>query len=290
MNEFLKDIWYFICRYLLIFLPDRQFARINLWISYKRFGIPYRGLNLKNPATFTEKINYLKLSDECYKYEKFADKYLVRQFVSEEIGAQYLVPLLGIYKRADEIDFNLLPDRFILKTNHGSGWNILCEDKKSLNLKKARRLLSKWLLYNAYYLSREKQVKNIKPLIICEELLDYNINDFKFFCHNGEPFIVQVDIGRFTNHKRAFYNMTWTKQDFSFVYPIYSEDIPPPEKFEEMKEVAKKLSKQFKFSRIDLYIHQAKVYFGEITFFPEGGSGYFIPPEYDMIMGNFINL
>jgi len=288
MKELFRDIWYFLCRYVLAIFSDHVFSRINLWLSNKRFGVSYRGLNLKNPTSFTDKINFLKLSDEYYYYSEYADKFLVRKFVSEQIGPQFLVPLIGVYKDAEDIDFDSLPDKFILKTNHGSGWNIICMGKKDLDINKTKRTLNKWLGFNAYYLSREKQVKNIKPLILCEELLQYNIYDYKFFCFNGEPFMIQVDVGRFTKHQRAFYDMSWTKQAFSLVYPLYEGEITCPERFEEMSLIARKLSTRFTFSRIDLYSHNGNIYFGEITFFPEGGTGHFIPVEYDLIIGNYL--
>lgn len=288
MKSFLKDIWYFLCRYVLILISDQYFYKLTTWASYKRFGANYKGLNLKHPSTFNEKLNCLKLLDYYYDYSVFADKYAVREFVIQRIGREYLIPLLGVYNSAEEINFDILPQEFILKTNHGSGWNIICLDKGQLNLKKTKQKLNKWLKYNAYYLSREKQCKNIKPLILCEKLLQFNIYDYKFFCFKGEPFLVQVDIDRFTNHKRAFYNMMWEKQEFTFVYPMYESEIPKPFMFEEMKELAQKLSKDFIFSRIDLYYHDNRIYFGEITFFPEGGTGHFIPYEYDLIIGNYL--
>jgi hypothetical protein len=219
-----------------------------------------------------------------------ADKVLVRPFVANAIGEKYLVPCLGVYKSVDEIDFDALPNRFILKTNHGSGWNMICKDKNTFDRKKAARLFKRWLWFNAYYLSREKQYKNIKPLIICEALLEYEIYDYKFFCFNGSPNFLQVDIDRFSDHKRAFYDMEWNKLPFSIRYDISGKILPKPEQFDEMKSIAAKLSTGLLFSRIDLYIHHNQVFFGEITLIPGGGNEPFVPYEYDKILAKNFSL
>ncbi len=217
-----------------------------------------------------------------------ADKVLVRDHIKNMIGEKYLIPSLGIYKNAKEIDFEKLPQRFILKTNHGSGWNIICRNKSTFKKKRAIKLLNRWLGFNAYYLSREKQYKIIKPLIICEELLEFEIYDYKFFCFGGKAEFIQVDIDRFTNHKRAFYNLQWQKLPFSIRYEISEKNLAKPTQLEEMERVAAILSKNFQFCRIDLYIHNNQVYFGEITLIPGGGNEPFLPQEYDKKIGELI--
>ncbi|MEO7961520.1 MAG: ATP-grasp fold amidoligase family protein, partial [Ginsengibacter sp.] len=250
----------------------------------------YYFLDLKNPKTFNEKLNYLKSLPLKDAHTLLADKYLVREYIRESIGEKYLVPLLGVYDTPNDILLEKLPQSFILKTNHGSGWNYICKNKATYDKKKVDRLFQKWLSYNAYYLSREKQYKNIPPLIICEQLLEFDIYDYKFFCFNGEPDFVQVDIDRFTNHTRAFYNLSWGKLPFSIRYKISQKDIRRPAQLDEMISIARTLSKNLSFSRIDLYIHKNQVYFGEITLIPGGGNEPFVPVEYDLEVGKLLEL
>ncbi len=290
MKDFIFQVWYFLCRYIFIILTDTVFFQLVSWITHRRLGVTFSLLNIKDSRSFNEKLNYLKTLPFNEQHTILADKVLVRDFVKDTIGEQYLVPCLGVFKTAEEIDFDLLPNRFILKTNHGSGWNIICRDKTSFDKKRAIRLFKRWLSFNAYYLSREKQYKNIKPLIICEELLEYEIYDYKFFCFNGQPDFVQVDIDRFSNHKRAFFDMDWQQQPFSIRYAISEKEIPPPAQLAEMKTIAAQLSKGLVFARIDLYVHHGQVYFGEITLIPGGGNEPFVPIEYDVIIGKKLEI
>ncbi len=290
MKDKLRHVWYLLCRYVLIIIPDRLFVQITAFITYSRLGFPYRAYDLSNPVSFNEKLTKLKINPDNVDLCIYADKIEVREYVRNEIGEKYLVPLLGIYKSADEINFNSLPKKFVLKTNHGSGWNIICEDKGKLDFNKTRRRLTKWLTYNAFYLSREYQYKPIIPAILCEQFLERNIYDYKFFCFSGIPKFIQVDINRFYNHKRAFYDTEWTKQEFSIAYPIADFDIIKPDKLQEMLTISRILSKPFKFVRVDMYIHDYEIFFGELTFSPEGGNGPFIPFDYDYKLGSELNL
>ena len=290
MRNILKNVWYWLCKYILIALPDNIFYNLIACITYWRFKKSYRWMDINCPTTFNEKIQYLKLHPTVKDGAILADKFEVREYIKDTIGEQYLIPLLGVWDRANRINFDELPNQFVLKTNHGSGWNIICTDKKKLNLSKSINSLNRWLKMNAYFLSREWQYKNITPLIIAEQFLEYNIYDYKFFCFNGNPRFVQVDIDRFSNHKRLYYDMDWRKLDFSIAYPLYNQNIQKPSQFEEMKLIVQKLSKDYSFVRIDLYIHDQKVYFGEITLYPEGGSAPFIPKKYNRIIGEFIHL
>lgn len=247
-------------------------------------------MNLKNPETFNEKINYLKLHERPELGEIIADKIKVRDYVSSVAGEKYLIPVIGVFERSEDIDFEKLPRQFALKTNHGSGWNIICRDKTKLHIHKAHRKLKRWLKRNAYYLSREWQYKNLKPMIICEELLEFDIIDYKFFCFNGIPEFVQLDIDRFTDHTRIYYSTSWERLDFSVTYHQATREIEKPSQIEEMLSLSTKLSKGFLFSRIDLYLHNNKIYFGEITLHPEGGFGPFIPEFYNKIIGDKLKI
>lgn len=283
-----KHIWYKICRYILIGLNDETFSQLGAWITYWRFGIQYSLMNIKEPSTFNEKINHIKIYRKPANGHILADKYVVRDLVKSTIGEKYLIPLVGVYSDAKKIPWKDLPNKFVMKANHGSGWNIICTDKRKLDIVNTTQKLSRWLNWNAFYLSREYQYKTIQPCIVCEELLGYNINDYKFFCFNGIPKIIQVDVGRFSKHERAFFDLDWNLQPFTICYPITNNIPQRPENLQEMIEVSTKLSKGLEFARIDLYQHNGSIYFGEITLCPEGGKGPIIPSSYDLVLGQMM--
>lgn len=290
VKEYIRNVYYVLSRYLFIYLPDKQFYRLTAFITFKRFGFKYYPFNLDNPTSFNEKLNYLKINMQNPLGKIVADKIAVREYVKDKVGEKYLIPILGVYESPDNIPFDLLPKSFVLKTNHGSGWNIVCPDKAKLNVRQARKNLQRWLRYNAYYISREYQYRDIQPAILCESFLRFNIEDYKFFCFNGEPKFVQIDIGRFTKHERAYYNVEWEKLDFSICYPISEEEIEKPTQLEEMLQVVKSLSKDFLFARVDLYLHNDQIFFGEITMFPEGAHGPFLRNEDDFRVGELLDL
>lgn len=290
VRDIIRGLWYYVCRYILVVLSDQAFFRLLSWITFRRLGFSYYKMNFKQPTSFNEKLNYLKQNKNDNLYTLVADKYGVRDYVKDKIGSRYLIPLIGIYNNVKEVPFDQLPNAFVLKANHGSGWNILCRSKEELDVNDTKKKLNRWLSYNAFYLSRERQYKNINPLIVCEEMLGYNIYDYKFFCFHGTPRIIQVDIGRFTNHTRAFFNSDWELQPYSIRYPIYNGLIPKPSCFDEMLSVAKILSADFIFSRIDLYVHENNIYFGEITLCPGGGFEPFTDNYYDFEVGKYLDI
>lgn len=290
MKDIARRIWYFICKYLLSILPDKVFFNIQYNVTCLRHGYKMHWLNINNPKRFNEKIHWLKLNPCIKEGEILADKYKVREFIKKNIGETYLVPLIGVWNNAEDIDFSKLPNKFALKANHGSGMNIICQDKNKLNWDKAKKKVKFWLKNSQYCISREWQYKNTSRKIICEEFLEYDITDYKFFCFNGQPLYIQVDIDRFENHTRAFFTTNWELAPFTTLYKYPNKDISRPKELEEMLYVAKTLAKDYNFVRIDLYIHHNKVYFGEITLHPEGGCGIFIPDEYDYILGKMLKL
>ncbi|MCA0382817.1 MAG: hypothetical protein LCH58_11685 [Bacteroidetes bacterium] len=290
MKDFLRHIYYLLCRYVFILLPDKHFHILTTYLTFKRFNAPFYDMNLEQPLSFNEKLNYLKMHHQNPLGTLVADKVAVREYVKEKIGEQYLIPVLGVYNTAAEIPFEQLPEKFVLKTNHGSGWNVVCTNKQTLDIALTRKKFNRWLGYNAFYLSREYQYKNIPPAILCESFLRFNIEDYKFFCFNGEPAFVQIDIGRFTNHERAYYDTNWQKLDFSICYAIAKEEVPKPAQLNEMLEVVRKLSKDFLFARVDLYLHDDRIFFGEITMFPEGGHGPFLNNADDYKVGELLQL
>lgn len=251
--------------------------------------------NLDNPKTFNEKLQWLKLNNENPLITKCADKYLVREYIKEKIGEEYLIPLLGVYNTPDEIDFDKLPNQFVMKVNWGSGQNIIVKDKSILDIKDANKKLTEWIKKNSnhYYFSFEWSYKNIKPKIIIEKYIEEmsgSLLDYKFFCFNGIPTYVQIDVDRFTNHKRCFYDMNFIKQNFTTYYPLYTGNIDKPENFEAMIEFSKILSKNFPFARIDFYNLNGNIKFGEITFYHGNGMEPFTPAEWDYKLGDMLKL
>ena len=255
-------------------------------------------LNLDNPKTFNEKLQWLKLYYHRHPnplITKCADKVGVRDYVKEKIGGEYLIPCLGVWDNPDDIDFDKLPNRFVLKVNWGSGQNIIVKDKSKLDIADAREKLRDWMKpeSNHYYNHFEWGYKDIKPKIIAEkyiEQMDGKLLDYKFFCFDGVPTYCQIDANRFIEHTRCFYNMQLEKQKFKLIYPSYEGKISLPKNFKKMKDIAQILSKGFPFGRVDFFLIGDCIYIGEITFFPEAGFGRFDPPEWDKKLGDLLVL
>lgn len=251
-------------------------------------------LNLKTPKSFNEKTIWLKMNYSVPNGDILADKILVKNYVKNIIGEEYVIPNIAVYESVENIDFQKLPNSFVLKANHGSGWNIICNDKSNLNIRKTKKILNNWLQTNYYYISKEHQYRYIQPKIFSENYI-YNtpenpLIDYKIFCFNGKPKLVQVDLDRFTNHTRNFYDLNWEIIPFTTLYPLGKKVLPKPVCLNEMIEVASKLSQGLLFSRIDLYLHQNKIFFGEITLLHGGGFEPFIPKKYDNILGEYIEM
>lgn len=250
-----------------------------------------RELNLENPKTFNEKIQWRILKDRKDIYTKLADKYLVRDYVKEKIGEEYLIKLLGVYEKAEEIDYDRLPNKFVLKCNHDSGSVIICKDKSTFNRKEVNRKLNFFLKRNFYYMTREWHYKNIKPLIICEEFLEENgkaPRDYKFHIFNnsrGSNMFIQCDTDRFDEHRRAMLDEEWKLCPFLLKRKNPNKLPNEPKKFKEMKSLALKLSQNYEAIRIDFYEVNEKIYFGEITFTPGAGTEKFLPDEWDYKLG-----
>lgn len=249
-----------------------------------------RELNLENPKTFNEKIQWRILKDRKDIYTQLADKYLVRNYVKEKIGEEYLIKLLGVYEKAEDIDYSRLPNKFVLKCNHDSGSVIICKDKSTFNIKESNKRLNFFLKRNFYYMTREWHYKNIKPLIICEEFLEVNngeLYDYKFHCFDGKIEMIQVANNSHTGNN--IYSFDWQLLPFKYLNENHNETIVP-QKLEEMKKIVKILSEGFNYVRIDLYEYENKIYFGEITFTPNAGYGKFFPEKWDYFYGEKINV
>jgi hypothetical protein len=245
-------------------------------------------LNLENPRSLSQKINWIKLNCNLESLAPFVDKYDVRDFVKKRVGEKYLIPLIGIYDRFDQIDFHSLPKSFAMKATHGSNWNILIKDKDQIDWNATRKQMNKWLKLNYYNINLEAVYKNLKGRIIIEELLQDSsgdLKDFKFYCYNGTPRGAHVDFHRYGNHQYRVYDAQWNE----FIKENFKEKPPPiipkPGKFEELLDVCYKLSRGFSFVRVDLYYTDERIYFGEMTFTPGDGLEVFDPVKSDFYLG-----
>jgi len=269
-------------------LPDKKFLKIMYFLKTKRI------LHLFPPKTFNEKIQWLKLYYRDSKLNVVVDKYEMKKYVSSIIGNEYIVPTYGIYNTPEDIKYDTLPDKFVLKCTHNSGGIIICKDKLLLDKQKANARMQEQLKINYYYIWKEWAYKNVRPRIICEKYLCTNYNDlydYKFFCCNGKAVLVQVDFGRFTNHKRNIYSLNWELTNVQIEYKNdKTKIIDKPKKLEEMKYIAEKISKGFPFLRVDMYYVDEKIYVGELTIYHGAGFEKIKPYKYNIILGNMINL
>ena len=273
-------------------LPDEMFIRLNYLRRMKRLP------DLKNPTTYNEKLQWLKLHDRQPLYTQLVDKYAVRRFVAERIGGEYLIPLVGgPWDSFDEIDFDALPEKFVLKCTHDSGGLLICRDKRALDREKARRRIAQSLGQNFYYHNREWPYKDVRPRIIAEAYMEdastSELRDYKFFCFGGEPKMLFVASDRQTageETKFDFFDMDYNHLDLRNGHP--NAAVPPekPAQFGLMRELAQKLSQGIPHVRVDLYEVNGRVYFGEMTFYHWSGMVPFDPPEWDERLGSWIRL
>jgi len=266
-------------------IPDKQYLKLVYW------GETGKKLNIKAPNTFNEKLQWLKLYDRKSEYNIYVNKHAVRSFIAETIGEKYLIPLIDVYNSVEEIDWDVLPNKFVLKCTHGSGSNIICSDKDKFEIEEAKKKLKKWMNKNWYWFGREWPYKNIKPRIISEKYLQGNITDYKFMCFHGEPKLIQIHRNRGSKDRTLdFYDIDWNKTEIRRKMPTAKELIPKPDNLEEMLEVARKLSKNEVHCRIDLYEVKGKVYFGEKTLYTASGFSEFAKEKYDELLGSWIKL
>lgn len=265
-------------------ISDEEF----IFNKYQKIG---RKLNLSSPQRFTEKLQWLKLFYRDETIEECTDKYTARSYIERQGYGYILNDLIAVYDNPDEIDFEDLPDKFVLKLSHGSGWNIICKDKASLNWSMYKHIIKSWIKQNLYIYGREWNYKNLAPKIIIEKYIDSGdgqLTDYKFFCYNGAPHYVQVDRDRFSVHKQTYFDMDWNKLNITTGNVPVDEERP--QKFEEMKKIAAELSKPFPHVRIDFYNVDDKIYFGEFTYFDGSGFYSFEPDEYDFEWGSKLRL
>ena len=254
-------------------------------------------LNLDKPQTFNEKLQWLKLYYHRHPNPLLtvcADKVAVRDYIAEKIGEEYLIPCLGVWDNPDDIDFDKLPNKFVLKVNWGSGQNIIVKDKSKLDIADAREKLRQWMKResNHYFAFFEWPYKDIKPKIIAEKYMDFDVDlmDYKIMCYNGMPKNLFVCSERFSGLKVTFFDLNWKRLPFIRQYPASSKKIEKPKSFDKMLEFSKILAKPFPFVRVDFFYLNGNLYIGELTFFPGAGIETFTPEEWDKKLGDLLVL
>lgn len=271
-------------------MSDERFLKKEYYLAMGKT------LNLNTPKTFNEKLQWLKLYNREPQYTMMVDKYAVKQYVANKIGSQYIIPTLGVWNHFDEIDFDELPNQFVLKCTHDSGGIVICKDKLKLDKRAAKQKLEYYLKRKYYYVHREWPYKNVKPRIIAEKYMSNDngedLNDYKLMCFNGQVKATFVCSDRFSEDglKVTFYDTNWKRMPFERHYPASKTDIARPNTYDEMLILAEKLAFQIPFVRVDFYEVHGRVYFGELTFFPGSGYEEFTPEEWDKKLGDWINL
>lgn len=274
-----------VCR----MIPDKMWLQIKFVVRMGKFP------NLNHPKTFNEKIQWLKLHNRKPEFSVMVDKYEVKKLIAEQIGEEYLIPTLGVWDKIEDVDFDALPNQFVLKCTHDSGGLVICKDKQSLDLEKAKKKISSSLSNNYYWHGREWPYKSVKPRIIAEQYMvdesGVELKDYKIFNFGGEPKLIQVDFNRFVKHTKNIYDTQWNYQNVAINYPTDPNvDIKKPECLDKMLELARELSKGIPFLRTDFYVIDGKIYFGELTFSPGSGFMKMTPEIFDLEMGSWIPL
>lgn len=283
-----------------MFLSNRGFfdsMSDETYLKLRYNCIMGKKLNLDNPVTYNEKLQWLKLYDRKPEYTKMVDKYEAKKYVADIIGEEYIIPTLGVWDSVDDIDFDALPNQFVLKCTHDSGGLVICKDKSKLDIENAKNTLNHFLNRNFYNVHREWPYKDVKPRIIAEKYMEdeagKELKDYKFFCFNGEPKLLYISEG-LSDHSTAkisFANMDYNISEFKRNdFKSFDELPKKPVNFEKMKELAKVLSKDRAFIRVDFYEINKKIFFGELTFFPCSGYLPFDPEKYDKVLGDWITL
>lgn len=277
-------------------IPDKQYLQLRF-----RCNMGYWP-DFKNPKTFNEKINWLKLYNRKPEYTTMVDKYAVKSYVANIIGDQYIIPTLGVWETPEEIEWDKLPNQFVLKTTHGGGscGVVVCPDKAKLNKTEAVSKLRDSMNSDIYSILREWPYKNVKKQIIAEKFMaprisaaSNDLEDYKFFCFNGEPKYCQVIRDRHTKETIDFYDMDWNHQEFVGLNPIARNGLKPvarPVHLSDMIRICRELSKDIPFVRVDLYVIDDCEYFGELTFYPASGFGCFTPEEWSCKLGDILTM
>lgn len=286
--KLLKSVWnrvFYYCAPAKVYLNKRFKATFN------------RNINWKNPSTYNEKLQWLKVYYRDPLLTRLVDKYEVRQFIAEKIGSQYLIPLLGVWDRVEDIDFDKLPNQFVLKCTHDSGSVVICKDREKFDIKKAKDKLGRGLKRNFYYNHREWPYKNIKSRIIAEAYMEdesgYELKDYKFFAFNGKVkalFVAQDRLRIGEEVKFDFFDEEFNHLPIKHGHDNAAVPAAKPEKYEEMVRLAEVLAGNFPHVRVDFYNIKGRIYFGELTFYHHSGFVPFQPAEWDKIFGDWLIL
>jgi hypothetical protein len=273
-------------------LPDKQYIQVAYFRKFGRFP------NLKNPQTFNEKLQWLKLYDRKPEYTTMVDKYEAKKYVASIIGEEYIIPTLGVWDKFEDIDFEELPNQFVLKCTHDSGGLVICRDKSKLDIEATRKKINGSLKHNYYWGGREWPYKNVKPRIIAEQYMEDNqthdLWDYKYFCFHGEPKMLYISKG-LEHHPTAqisFYDIQGNEMPFHRSDYAPFHEVPMPNNYDEMAIIASRIANKISspFARIDLYSICGKTYFSEITFTPCGGMIPFEPIEWDRSIGCWLDI
>lgn len=274
-------------------IPDKVYLSS---MCYLIFG---NRINWKKPATFSEKLQWLKVYNRKPEYTKLVDKFEVKKIVSDIIGEQYIIPNYGLWENVEDVDFDNLPNSFVIKCTHNSAVGLyICKNKENLDRVQVIKQLREGLRRNHYLKGREWPYKNVKPRIIAEKYIEpasntNDLTDYKWYCFDGVPKYCQVIQNRTNKETIDFFDTEWKHQNFIGLNPKanHAESIPSkPDNIKTQIDIARKLSKNIPFSRIDLYEVGGHTYFGEITFYPMSGFGKFSPEQFNLILGNMLKL
>ena len=275
---------------LLRWMPDKLYLQI---VFHGQTG---KRLDLHNPMTYNEKLQWIKLYDRNPAYPLLVDKYEVKKIVSSIIGDEYIIPTIGVWNDPDEIDYSQLPKSFVLKCTHDSGSVIICHDKETFDFDSAKNYLKEKMRKNTYWSGREWPYKNVQPRIIAEIYLEgensKGVDDYKVLCFHGVPKLIEVHSGRMTgNHTMDYYDTQWNRTNITQVrYPMADKPQPSPIPLSKMLELSSLLSKDYIHIRVDWYVIKEKLYFGELTFFDASGLVQFKDEKWDYLLGQWIQL
>lgn len=288
-NKIPRRIWRRFTRSKLYnYIPDKWAVKIKYRNNF------LKKLDLKNPVTFNEKLQWLKLYDRRPEYTQMVDKIAAKEYVAERIGEKYIIPTLGAWESFDEIDFDTLPDQFVLKCTHSSGDAVVCKDKSKLDKEKAKEVLEKSLHKDFYIISREWPYKNVKRLIFAETYVEDEVTkeaaDYKFFCFDGEVKALFIATDRPHDTRFDFFDTEFNHLPIVNGHPNSDKKIEKPANYDLMLKLASELSKGIPHVRVDLYEINGKVYFGELTFFHYAGFVPFKPASWDKTFGDWLTL
>ena len=270
-------------------MSDEAYLKMIYWVH---FG---KSPDLEDPRTYTEKLQWLKLYDRNPEYTTLVDKYEVKKIIAKKIGEEYVIPTLGVWERFEDIDFNMLPDQFVLKCTHDSGGLVIVREKAAMDKEEAKRQIQKSLNTSYYYAAREWPYKNVKPRIIAEPYMEDKaygeLRDYKFFLFDGIIDNVLVCKDRHTGKTQFLhYDMNWNRLNYQHQEPELDKELTEPETFAQMQKIATRLAEGFCHLRVDLYEVDGKVYFGELTFYDQAGFDTDITQETDLKWGGLLQL